>query len=304
MRHTYFEDGLALETHNTARGTGQAPCWPSVLKVVLLLPPIGDPTSTIPLRAYRGYRPTLDHLANSMGTEPEGAGAEDRRQGPAPDSRGEAITRSIRIIIADDHPIVRRGLCDLLDASPEFTVLAEATDGHDALAKSQQLCPDVLLLDLDMPGPSAVDIIRVLKGISEPPRVLVVSAYTEAECVIGVLRAGAEGYVFKTEHISIIEESIRAVCRGEIWLSEDLTSHLLEQVLTEPVGAAEPELTPREREVLALAARGDNNAQIAAALGITSGTVKNHLSNLYEKLGVNTRAELVAWAWRHGQVRQ
>ncbi len=117
------------------------------------------------------------------------------------------------------------GLCDLLEESPKFTVVAEAEEGHETLAKGRELRPDVVLLDFNMPGLSAVELIRELKTLPNPPRVLVVSGYAEAECVTQALRAGADGYLLKTERLAVLAKAVQAVCRGETWLSRRLEVH-------------------------------------------------------------------------------
>lgn len=207
--------------------------------------------------------------------------------------------QTIQVLIADDHPVVRNGIRDELAKYADLSVVGEATDGDQTLALSRSLRPDVLLLDIEMPGLRAVQVVRELKQLEGHPQVLVLSAYGEVEVVFEMLRAGVDGYMLKDEDPDRIIEGIRAVSKYQPWLSGEIEEKIRQGSIDR---IFEPNLTPREEEVLRLMARGLSNEQIASELGIAEGTVKNHVSNLYAKLGVNSRAQAVAWAWLHGKV--
>ncbi len=210
---------------------------------------------------------------------------------------------AIRVVVADDHPIVCKALCELLAESPMFAVVAQAGDGEELLAKARLLCPDVVLLDFRIPGRPAPEIIQAIKSLPCSPRVLVVSAYLEVGYVTQALRAGADGYVLKTEPLSVFTDAVQAVFRGERAVSEEIKTYMLDHMITErPSDVGLYELTAREQDVLRLLSLGWDNVQIAEELGISPATVKNHVSSLYEKLGIHSRAGLVAFAWRSGYV--
>jgi two-component system NarL family response regulator len=206
---------------------------------------------------------------------------------------------SIKVLLADDHPVVRTGIRDELAKHPDLAVAGEATDGDQALALALEVQSDVLLLDINMPGMRVVEVVRELERLRPELRVLVLSAYADLEYVFEMLRAGVDGYMLKDEDPVRISEGIRAVTKGQTWLSEAIESKIVEQSIGK---VREPNLSPRELEVLSLIARGLSNDEIAELLVITEGTVKNHVSNLYTKLGVKTRAQAVAWAWENGKV--
>lgn len=206
---------------------------------------------------------------------------------------------TIRVLIADDHPVVRTGIRDELAKHPDLELVGEATDGDHTLELARTMRPDVLLLDINMPGIAAVKVARELRSLPDPPKVLVLSAYGDLESVQAMLRAGVQGYMLKDEDPARIPEGIRAVGHGMRWLSDRIGA-----IITQ--GPARPDvssiLSPREIEVLELIGLGLDNDQIAERLSIVPGTVKNHVSTIYMKLGVRTRAEAVAWAWKNGLI--
>jgi two-component system response regulator DegU len=207
--------------------------------------------------------------------------------------------KSIQVLIADDHPVVRNGIRDELAKHADLALVGEATDGDQALALARSLKPDVVLLDINMPGKRAVQVVRELGESKGGPRVLVLSAYGDLEYVFEMLRAGVDGYLLKDEDPDRISEGIRAVTDGQTWLSAAIESKIVDQSIGK---IRQPNLSPREQEVLRLIARGLSNEDIAEQLTISEGTVKNHVSNLYTKLGVRSRAQAVAWAWENGKV--
>lgn len=212
--------------------------------------------------------------------------------------------RPIRVLLADDHHIVRSGIRGQLERHPDIEVVGEAADGYEALALAQQLIPDVMVLDINMPELQGTDVMRKFSEISEtphprptpwPPHVLILSAYCEPEYVYSLFAAGAKGYLLKDEPPERIVTGIRQVVRGEPALSLPV-----QKVLLTRKTQAEHDLSPRELEVIRLMARGNTNEEIAEALVIAVGTVKNHVTNIYRKLpNVRTRSEAVAWAWEN-----
>jgi DNA-binding NarL/FixJ family response regulator len=208
----------------------------------------------------------------------------------------------LRLVIADDHPIVRSGIKNELQRQAGMEVIGEAGDGDETLRLAQTAQPDVLLLDIHMPGLKAVQLVRELRSLPAPPRVLILSADGDMEYVLAMLRAGAIGYLLKDEASATIVEGVRAVGRGEIWLSAKVAASLVTYSITETPDAHTPHLTVREKEVVSLVARGYDNPHIAGRLSLSEGTVKNHITNIYDKLSLHSRAELVAWAWENGMV--
>lgn len=215
---------------------------------------------------------------------------------------------SPRVLLADDHAVVREGIRDRLIADG-LDVVGEAANGEDALRLALALLPDVLVLDMEMPLLSGVDVARRLRDAGVPVRVLVLSAYDDDSYIAEVLASGAAGYLTKEESLNTIVAAVRGVARGESgWLSRSVAARMM-QLRTAPAVAA-PErvvadggLTEREVEVLACVARGRTNGQVADVLSISEHTVRNHLASVYDKLGVHNRAEAVAWAWEHGVLR-
>jgi DNA-binding NarL/FixJ family response regulator len=215
----------------------------------------------------------------------------------------------IKVLLADDHPALRAGIKGMLekaDGSTELAevieVMGEAADGDEALRLAERLVPDVLVLDAVMPGLRAPQVIRRLRETRPDVRVLVLTAYDENELVFGLLEAGAVGYVLKEEALETIEAAVRAAARGESWLSPKVAAKVMKKALGKEEAEEAIPLTERELEVLRFVAKGWSNQRIAEELSITEGTVKNHVTNIYTKLEMHSRAEAVAWAWRQGLV--
>jgi DNA-binding NarL/FixJ family response regulator len=204
--------------------------------------------------------------------------------GPAP---GESV---IRLLIVDDHPVVRDGLRGILESSPDFTVVGEAGDGAEAVTRAEALQPDVVLMDFRMPGTDGVSAIKQLVQRGATARILVLTTYDTDSDVVKAIEAGATGYLLKDCPRSELVRAVRAAARGEAALSPSVATRLLHQVRAP---AREP-LSNRELDVLALVARGSSNRDIAARLFVSEATVKTHLLHIYAKFGVNDRAAAVA----------
>ncbi len=208
----------------------------------------------------------------------------------------------IRILLADDHPVVREGIRNRLDGEEDCLVVGEAVNGDEAISLARRLCPDVVLLDVAMPGPGVVPVLDVLRQKVPAARVLVVSAFDDDKYIFGTLAAGAAGYALKGERLSTLVEAVRTVARGEAWLSPRVAAKVTRRALGERTGAAGTPFTGREHEVLELMAQGKENAEIAASLVISEQTVKFHVGNIYTKMGVSSRTAAVVEAIRNGWV--
>ena len=202
----------------------------------------------------------------------------------------------IRVVIVDDHAVVRRGLEKLLHGIGEIAVVGTAGDGEEALAVVRRTRPDVVLMDLQMPGVDGVEATRriIAEGGSD---VLVLTSFSDAERSTAALDAGAVGYLLKDAEPEVVIEGVRAVSRGESPLDPRAARQLLGQRQPAPTGV---DLTPREREVLALVRAGLVNKQIARRLGISDRTVKSHLTSVFGRIGVQDRTQAAVWAERHG----
>ena len=202
----------------------------------------------------------------------------------------------IRLLIVDDHPVVRDGLRGIFDGDAEFEVVGEAEDGPAGVEAADRLRPDVILMDLRMPGGDGASAIRDLAARSNPARVLVLTTFDTDSDVAPAIEAGATGYLLKDSRRDALVRAVRAAYRGESVLAPSVASRLLSQ-LRAPASDA---LSARELEVLSLIAQGETNRGAAARLFISEATVKTHLLHIYEKLGVNDRAAAVAAAYERG----
>lgn len=208
------------------------------------------------------------------------------------------MSESIRVLIADDHPIVRCGLRGELAYDDDVEVVGEALSGDEALHLARELQPDVLLLDVNMPGMKAIQVLKEVKGSLPASRVLVLTAYGDSGTVLGMLKGGADGYLLKDEDPSVIHEALRAVTRGQTWISQAISAQL-ESLTREETTMVGDTLTQREQEVLHLIVEGKINLEIAQALSIAERTVEFHVGNLLQKLGVRSRVEAAIWAKEH-----
>jgi DNA-binding NarL/FixJ family response regulator len=204
----------------------------------------------------------------------------------------------IRVLIVDDHPVVRDGLRGMFDRTEDVAVVGEAADGREAVDRALALEPDVILMDLRMPGTDGVSAIRELAARGAASKVLVLTTYDTDSDVLPAIEAGASGYLLKDASPQELRQAIRAAHEGGTVLAPSVASVLMDRV-RRPAAAAGP-LSARELEVLALIAKGRNNRETAAELFISEATVKTHLMHVYAKLEVNDRAAAVAAAYERG----
>lgn len=204
---------------------------------------------------------------------------------------------SIRVVLADDHAVVRKGIRDFLEEDGDIEVVAEAGDGEKVKELILALRPDVAVLDIRMPLATGIDVARWIHQQSLPVRILILTAFDDDPFIVAALKAGANGYVLKNAEAEEITAAVRAVHRGEPALAPDIAQKLITQMTgtPEPQMALEP-ITDREREVLQLAASGLTNRGIGLELSISDRTVQGHLASIYAKLSVNSRTEAVTKA--------
>jgi DNA-binding NarL/FixJ family response regulator len=197
---------------------------------------------------------------------------------------------AVRVVIADDHPVVRSGIRDMLDGADGIEVVGEAACGPEALEQVKDMHPDVLLLDVEMPELSGVEVAERLQAESHPVRLLALSSYDDQEYVQGLLEGGASGYLTKENAPELIIEAVQAVAEGEVrWFVQPSFDE-----------EASPDLTYREKEILRLIARGYSNEGVAKRLNISESTVRTHATNLYKKINASSAREAIAWAWQNG----
>ncbi|HKS52561.1 MAG TPA: response regulator transcription factor [Pseudonocardiaceae bacterium] len=219
----------------------------------------------------------------------------------------------IRVVVVDDQPLVRAGIVMLVNAEDDITVIAEAADGAEALTQIRAHRPDVVLMDVRMPGTDGVAATRAVvdEGLTahsgQPIGVIILTTYHIDEAVYAALRAGASGFLLKDAAPAEIVNAIRSVVAGEAWLDPAVARRLIDEFAARPephtpTPAEMAQLTPREREVLSLMARGLSNADVAVELFISEATVKTHLARVMMKLGVREKAQAVAAAYQTGLV--
>jgi DNA-binding NarL/FixJ family response regulator len=209
----------------------------------------------------------------------------------------------IRVLIADDHAVVRQGLRTFLDLQDDVEVVGEAADGVEAVAAAEAAAPDVILLDLVMPELGGVGALRRLREAVPAARVIVLTSFGEDERLFAALRAGAAGYLLKDVEPAELVRAIRTAHAGQSPLSPAVAARVIEELASGGAGrAAADELTPRELEVLRLIARGRSNKRIALELGVAEKTVKTHVSHVLAKLGLSDRTQAALYAVREGLV--
>ncbi|WP_338899046.1 response regulator transcription factor [Streptomyces sp. TG1A-60] len=210
---------------------------------------------------------------------------------------------AIKVLLVDDHQVVRRGLRTFLEVQDDIEVVGEAADGAEGVSRAEELRPDVVLMDVKMPGMDGVDALRKLRALDNPARVLIVTSFTEQRTVVPALRAGAAGYVYKNVDPDALAGAIRSVHAGHVLLQPEVASVLLSQEEASSGQGRGGSLTEREREVLGLIADGRSNREIARALVLSEKTVKTHVSNILMKLDLADRTQAALWAVRHGMTR-
>ncbi|MBA7650607.1 Transcriptional regulatory protein LiaR [subsurface metagenome] len=212
----------------------------------------------------------------------------------------------VRILIADDHAVLREGMRNLLEEEKDFEVIGEAGDGEEAVKLATELKPDVVIMDIVMPKLNGIEATKLIKQASSSTAVLILTAYSDIRYILGLLEAGACGYLLKSARGSEIAGAIRAVRSGESVLDPVVTQKLLQRVVgpVKEVGEVKTggQITSRETEVLKLAARGMSNKDIADELFLSLRTVKAHLSNIFNKMGVGSRTEAIVKGLREGYI--
>jgi DNA-binding NarL/FixJ family response regulator len=211
---------------------------------------------------------------------------------------------SINILIADDHPVVREGLIAMLSREADFNVVGEAKDGVEAVSRAKELKPDVVLMDLRMPEMDGVEAMRQIRSVMPDIKFIILTTYSDDDYIFSGIEAGARAYLLKDAPREDLFKAIRAVSRGESLIQPVVASKLLDRFsqLSRRTPSGE-ELSERELEVLCLMAKGAANKEISAELNIAQSTVKTHITNIFQKLGVNDRTEAVTQALKKGLIR-
>lgn len=200
---------------------------------------------------------------------------------------------AIRVVLADDHPVVRTGIRQILERAPDIQVIAEAVDGDEAQARIEEHHPDVAVLDIQMPKRSGIEVTRWIRAHHRDVGVLVLTAFDDDPYVFAVLQAGANGYVLKTASPDEISQAVRDVHAGKSVLDPAITEKVMAQIFNQTSSPAVEQLTDRELEVLTLAAQGYTNKAIGVQLGISDRTVQGHLAKIFDKLQASSRTEAV-----------
>ena len=225
---------------------------------------------------------------------------------PPADGRTSAQPPAVRIAVADDHPVVRTGFAELLDTQPDFEVVGTAADGAEAVRICRELSPDVVLMDIRMPGMDGIEATRRLAGApAAGPRVLILTTFDLDEYVYDALRAGASGFLLKDVTAERLFDAVRVIAAGEALLAPAVTRRLISefaQLRPRPDASFTAALTPRETQVLRLIAEGLSNPEIAGRLTVTEETVKTHVSRVLGKLGLRDRTQAVVAAYESGLV--
>ncbi|HYD60141.1 MAG TPA: response regulator [Noviherbaspirillum sp.] len=213
-------------------------------------------------------------------------------------------TKPISVLLVDDHTLFRSGIRSLLQRNPDFTVVGEAADGVDGIKRAKQLRPDVVLLDLNMPGMSGLETLQLLLQDCPDTAVILLTVSEEAQDLTAALQAGARGYLIKNIDADYLVRAIRRAAAGEPVIAEAMTSKLVAHMqggASKPAPPSEIDrLTPREKEILACLARGESNKVIARTLDVAESTVKIHVQNILKKLDLSSRVQAAVYAVEHG----
>ncbi len=221
----------------------------------------------------------------------------------------ESKNGKVRILIADDHTIFRDGLRRLLESEPEFEIAGEAGDGAEAVSMVQHTRPDLLLLDLAMPRVPGLEALREVVGLKSPTKVILLTAAIEKKQIIEALQVGAKGVVMKDAATQMLIKAIRTVMQGQYWVGRepvsDMVGYLKQQIATQPAPKAKSYgLTRREIEILGTIVAGLSNKEIAQKFSLSEDTVKHHLTNIFDKVGVSSRLELALFAINNHLIEQ
>ena len=210
----------------------------------------------------------------------------------------------IRVLVADDHPVVRQGLCTMLELEDDICVVGRAEDGADAVAQARECSPDIILMDVQMPRLNGIEALRQIRSERPDSRVIVLTTYHNEDYIFPSLQAGARGYLLKDSSREELADAIRLVAGGASLLDPEVAERTARggDSRLGPVQVSDAPLTPRELDVLRLVAEQMNNATIAKTLFVSENTVKTHVSNILSKLECSDRASAVLTAWRHGWI--
>ena len=216
------------------------------------------------------------------------------------DAHDAVAPRPIRIVVVDDHTLFRRGITALLSRVAGFEVVGEAADGFDGIKAAAQHRPDVVLLDLNMPGISGIDALHAILKEAPGTHIVMLTVSEDADDLMLALRAGAQGYLLKNIESDFLVDAVRRAADGESVMSPEMTGKLLRQVRAGTTATTQPALSPREREILAFLARGASNKEIARDLDVAESTVKIHVQHILRKLELTSRVQAAVWAVEHG----
>lgn len=223
---------------------------------------------------------------------------------PGTPEQGQAGTKVIKLLLVDDHPLIRKALRDIIEREKDIVILGEGGNGEEAMDLAQRLIPDVMIMDVSMPKMDGIEATRRIKGILPQINIIILTVYDDEQHVRAILEAGASGYLLKSVFGDEVVRAIRSVDAGNMVLSPAVGLQLIKQAGFHPVKPVKLEqrgkLSPRELEVLKLTALGLSNKEIASQLGLNLRTVKGHFSDIFSKLGVNSRTEAVMTGLREG----
>lgn len=214
------------------------------------------------------------------------------------------MSEKIRVLLVDDHTLFRSGIKSLLQRQEDFDVVDEAGDGLEGIKRAKSLKPDVVLLDLHMPGISGREAVKTIVEEVPSANVLMLTVSEDAEDLLDTLKAGASGYLLKNIETEALVDAIRRAARGESIISPQMTAKLVQSVRNPtrvaPAPVEKEKLSPREREILGCLARGESNKEIARALDLAESTVKIHVQNIFKKLNLSSRVQAAVYAVEHG----